>query len=88
MSSKVIEYDLRNPGRNYDALYEAIKSYGTWAHLTESTWFVKTAETCVQIRDRLLSVMDSNDRLFVGELTGVAAWRNLICDNDYLKKNL
>ncbi len=88
MSSKVIEYDLRNPGRNYDALYEAIKSYGVWAHLTESTWFVKTEETCVQIRDRLLSVMDSNDRLFVGELTGVAAWRNLICDNDYLKKNL
>ena len=88
MSSKVIEYDLRSPGRNYDALYEAIKSYGTWAHLTESTWFVKTEKTCVQFRDRLLDVIDSNDRLFVGELTGVAAWNSVICNNDYLKKNL
>lgn len=88
MSSKIIEYDLRKPGRNYDALYEAIKSYGTWAQITESTWFVKTGETCVQVRDRLLSVIDANDRLFVGELKGVAAWRNIICESDYLKNNL
>ena len=88
MSSKIIEYDLRQPGRDYDALYEAIKSYGKWAHITESTWFIKTDATCVQIRDKLLSIMDSNDRLFVGELSGVAAWHNTICDSDFLKKNL
>ena len=41
MSSKIISYDLCAPGRNYDALYKAIKAYGTWAHITESTWFVK-----------------------------------------------
>jgi len=28
MSSKIIEYDLRAPGRDYDALYDAIKEYG------------------------------------------------------------
>ena len=88
MSSKIIEYDLRQPGRNYDVLYEAIKSYGTWAHITESTWFIKTDATCVQVRDKLLSVMDTNDRLFVGELSGAAAWYNTICDSEFLKKNL
>jgi len=88
MSSKVIEYDLRSPGRDYDALYEAIKSYGTWAHITESTWFIKTDSTCIQIRDKLMEVIDSNDRLFVGELTGTAAWQNTICKSDFLKKNL
>lgn len=88
MSSKIIEYDLRQPGRDYDALYEAIKSYGPWAHITESTWFIKTDATCVQVRDKLLSVMDTNDRLFVGELSGVAAWHNTICDSEFLKKNL
>ncbi len=88
MSSKIIEYDLRQPGRDYDALYEAIKSYGTWARITESTWFIKTDATCVQVRDKLLSVMDTNDRLFVGELGGVAAWHNTICDSEFLKKNL
>lgn len=88
MTSKIITYDLCAPGRNYDDLYKAIKSYGTWAHITESTWFVKTADSCIQIRDNLLSRVDSNDRLFVGELTGTAAWYNVICNSDYMKDNL
>lgn len=88
MSSKIIEYDLRKPGRDYEALHEAIKSYGTWAHITESTWFVKTPDTCIQVRDKLLKLMDDNDRLFVGELSGVAAWYNTICEGEFLQKNL
>ncbi len=88
MSSKIIEYDLRQPGRNYDALYNAIKNYGTWARITESTWFIKTTETCVQVRDKLSKQMDSNDRIFVGELSGAAAWKNTICEGEYLKNNL
>ena len=28
MTSKIIEYDLKKPGRNYDAVYEIIKSKG------------------------------------------------------------
>lgn len=88
MSSKIIEYDLQKPGRDYDALYEAIKSYGTWAHVTESTWFIKTEDSCAQVRDKLKQVVDSNDRLFVATLTGEAAWHNDICDNDFLKKHL
>mgnify|MGYP006069220545 CR=1 FL=1 len=88
MSSKIVEYDLRQPGRDYDALYNAIKGYGTWAHVTESTWFIKTDETCVQVRDKLMELMDNNDRLFVGELSGTAAWHNTICEGQYLKDNL
>ena len=88
MSSKIVEYDLRQPDRNYDALYNAIKGYGTWAHVTESTWFIKTDETCVQVRDKLMELMDNNDRLFVGELSGTAAWHNTICEGQFLKDNL
>ena len=88
MSSKIISYDLCAPCRNYDELYKAIKAYGTWAHITESTWFVKTESTCVEVRDKLLSHLDKNDRLFVGELTGTAAWNNVLCDGSYLKENL
>ena len=88
MSSKIVEYDLRQPDRNYDALYNAIKGYGTWAHVTESTWFIKTDETCVQVRDKLMELMDNNDRLFVGELSGTADWHNTICKGQFLKDNL
>ena len=88
MSSKIIEYDLRAPGRNYNDLYKAIKAYGTWAHITESTWFIKTADSCSTVRDNLLAYLDGNDRLFVAELTGNAAWKNVICDSGFLKQNL
>ena len=88
MSSKIIEYDLRQPGRNYDELYDAIKEYSTWAHITESTWFINTDETCVQVRDKLMKLMDNNDSLFVGELRGIAAWNNTLCDSQYLKDHL
>ena len=88
MSSKIISYDLCAPSRNYDALYKAIKAYGKWAHITESTWFINTSSTCAEIREDLASHMDKNDRLFVGELKRAAAWRNVICDSSYLKENL
>jgi len=88
MTSLIIEYDLRAPGRDYDSLFSAIKAYGIYAHITESTWFIKTNDSCIQVRDNLLAYMDTNDRLFVAALTGVAAWRNVICPDEYLKQNL
>ena len=56
-NSKIITYDLCSPGRNYDDLYEKIKSYGTWAHICESTWIISTTDSCSDIRDNLKSVM-------------------------------
>ena len=88
MTSMIIEYDLRSPGRNYDELYKEIKSYDVWAHITESTWFIKTDESCAQVRDKLLAHMDDNDRIFVAALTGTAAWHDVLCESEYLKKNL
>lgn len=88
MTSKIIEYDLKKPGRNYDAVYEIIKSYPVRTHITESTWFVQTSDTCVQIRDKIMKEIDFNDAVFVATLTGEAAWKNVICDSEYLKENL
>lgn len=60
-----ISYDLRKSGRDYESLYEAIKSYRTWWHQTGSVWFVVTSDTAAHIRDRLSEQLDSNDKLFV-----------------------
>jgi len=87
-SSKIITYDLCSPGRNYNELYDYIKSFTAWAHITESTWFISTDKTCIDIRDHIIKLTDSNDRIFVAELTGTAAWQNVICDSEFLKKNL
>lgn len=86
--SKIITYDLCTPGRDYSDLYDYIKSFSAWAHITESVWFISSEKSCVDIRNDLNKLTDSNDRIFVAELTGVAAWRNTICKSDFLKENL
>lgn len=88
VKSLIVEYDLCQPGDNYDNLIQTIKEYSEWAHITKSTWFIKTNDSCVNVRNYLSSKMDGNDRLFVAELTGAAAWSNVICDSDYLKEKL
>lgn len=87
-NSKIITYDLCKSGKNYNDLYEYFRSYPVWARITESTWFISTSKTCTTIRDEISKLTDSDDRIFVAELTGSAAWKNVICESDYLKKNL
>lgn len=69
----IITYDLCKPGQNYDELIKAIKTYN-WCKIAESTWGVTTTKNSTEIRDYLKSKIDKNDKLFVGKLTGEAAW--------------
>lgn len=88
-NSKIISYDLCKSGKNYNDLYEKIHSYGVWAQITESTYFISTPSSCSTVRDDLMSVLDSDDKLFVAELTGVAAWCGIPNNvSEYLKENL
>lgn len=86
--SKIITYDLRKAGRNYDELYKYLRSYTNPIAITESVWCVSTAKTCSEIWDELHAVTDSNDGIFVAELTGTASWSGIIGDSDLLKKTL
>lgn len=60
-----ISYDLCQPDRDYEELYQGIKSFGQWWHQTGSVWFVVSSKTPVEIRDYLEQFIDSNDKLFV-----------------------
>ncbi|MBO1087805.1 CRISPR-associated protein Cas2 [Enterococcus hirae] len=88
MKSYIVSYDLNNSGKNYEDLISKIKTYSRWAHVNESVWFLKSDKGCVAIRDELLAQIDNDDSLFVAELTGVAAWHNVICKSQYLKDYL
>lgn len=87
MKCYIITYDLINGG-NYSKLHSSIKKYGTWAKITESTWAVVTSQSAKEIRDNLRLVMNNDDRLFVIKSGGIAAWRKVICKNEWLKKHL
>lgn len=75
-----INYDLRKQ-RNYDALYQKIKSYSTWCHPLESCWLVVSSKSAAEISKELYSVMDSDDGLLVTRLQREAAWYNLDSKN-------
>jgi hypothetical protein len=86
--AKLITYDLITPGKDYEKLWAAIKSYSSWCKVTESCYIISSSSTCTQIRDYLKQFIDNNDRLFVANLTGETAWVKVQCKNDYLKNIL
>jgi len=77
MKTYIISYDLIQPGKNYEELLKIIKAYLNWARLGGSAYVVQTEESSVQIRDKLLTVLDTNDKLFVGTISAPAAWYGL-----------
>lgn len=89
MSAYIVSYDLHQQGQNYTCLIEKLKGYGTHWHMQQSVWIVVTNQTAVQIRDNLSPCLDSNDKLFVGKLSGEAAWKGYSSSiTQWLKKHL
>jgi len=87
MDCYIISYDLADDG-DYDALFDAIKEYGTWAHVTESTWAVVTELSAQDIRKDIGQYLPSGSRLLVVKSGVESAWRNVICRDEWLKKHL
>lgn len=87
MSCYIINYDLNN-SKDYESLFKAIKSYGTWAKVLKSCWAIVTTKTTAEVRTHLKSVMDSDDGLFIVKSCGVGAWSNVECSDEWLKKHL
>ena len=87
MPCYIVSYDLREE-KDYEALYDAIKSYAAWAHILESTWAVVASKSAVEVRNHLIGYLDSDDGLFVVKSGTEAAWRSVLCKNEWLKNNL
>lgn len=73
----IITYDLSTPGRNYELLLKKIKSHANWARLGGSSYIILSEHSAVEIRDFLVTVLDSNDKIFIGKLSNEAAWHGL-----------
>jgi hypothetical protein len=70
-----INYDLKRPGQNYDALYEAIKACGANWHYLGSTWLVDTTLSATAIWERLAPHVDKNDFfLVIGVTKDYSGW--------------
>lgn len=60
-----VSYDLHEPGKNYDAVIEAIKKLGNWAKVHYSLWYVKSDLAASQAAEQVWTKMDANDKLLV-----------------------
>ncbi len=70
-----VNYDLKQPGRDYSGLYEAIKGCGAWWHFLGSTWLVDTSLDAAGIWKRLEPHIDKNDRaLVIGVTRNYSGW--------------
>ena len=84
MSVYMVTYDLNAPGKNYEPLITAITKY-THCKALKSAFFIDTSESAVTIRDKLKTLIDANDSLYVVKLSGNwAANRTMPC-TDWLK---
>ncbi|HMU50759.1 MAG TPA: hypothetical protein PKA13_13370 [Geminicoccaceae bacterium] len=70
-----VNYDLKKPGQDYSALYDAIKSCGAWWHYLGSTWLVDTNLSADGIWKRLAPHADKNDLfLIIGVTNEHSGW--------------
>jgi hypothetical protein len=74
MAMILVTYDLKQPGRNYDAVHAYLRTF-THCKGLESVWLLDTPVSAERIRNDLMGYIDGNDVLFVTPLAhGWAAY--------------
>jgi hypothetical protein len=83
----LIVYELASPTNGEpatDQLLHTLEAYPATTRLTDSAWVVRTPRSVTAVFDALDRALGADDRLFVGSLTGEAAWRNVEHGYDWL----
>jgi hypothetical protein len=86
MTTFTVTYDLVK-ARNYQPLWDRLTELG--AHRTcESYWLLSVDNSAKEVHDHLKQYIDSDDRLWVSELTKNHHFSNAKAGtNDWLKSN-
>ncbi len=87
MARYLITYDLRNE-RDYDELYDAIKTYEQWVHILESVWAVKSEDSAAEIKENLSQHADGDNGLLIANWPSGASWTNINCTLEELAELL
>jgi hypothetical protein len=70
----IIVFNLTNPAQNRESVIRKIKAFGKFARLGDSAYLISTDAETEAVRDRLLKVLDAEDRVFVGTAPAPSAW--------------
>jgi hypothetical protein len=70
LNAYAVNYDLRQPGRDYTGLYDAIRLKSKWWHYLDSTWLVVTDLSASELWGLIARHIDPNDRCLIIEVRG------------------
>lgn len=84
-----VAYDLVGPGRDYEAMYDAIEALSEQAiRVLRSFWYVQTSQTAAAVRDALTAVLDADDRLFVVDASRRTVAAQRVADASSIEEEL
>ncbi len=81
-----IDYDLQDPGQDYDKISSVIEGLGDSFHALDSTWFVECDLSRKEVRNKVEDATDKNDQIIVSSSKGVAS-RNISGLHDWLEQH-
>lgn len=81
----IVIFESKN---NAQQIRNHLRSFNGWAKITNNAFAVMSTKTSSQIRDELMTIKGSGDRIFVIKSGVVAAWNNAAASSGWLKKNL
>lgn len=76
MACFVVAYDLNTIGQNYDCIIDKLKQLGH-CRTQQSVWFVEYEGSEENLAIYLAACLDTNDRLFVSEVSGSWAGKGM-----------
>ena len=91
MKTYLVSYDLvgNETITDYKKLIEMIKTSTYWAKPLKSVWLIKTTLSAAEIRNKLKTVTDNNDKILVIEITNNWASYNLSKDvTDWMQEGM
>jgi len=77
MKRFIVSYDLRQPGQNYQPLFDALVALGAKRALL-SLWVLRGDYKATAIRDHLSRYIDQNDRVIVTEMGDWATYGSMV----------
>ena len=89
MTCYIVTFEVAD-ANDKNILIERLKAYGTYCPINSNCWAIVTTQTAVQVRDNLMEVIKTSDKIFVIKSGVEAAWRNVYGQKniDWLKERL
>ena len=91
MNQLIVIFELKDSNfYRIASLKDMLRKYNGYAFISSGACIIWTNDTASIVRDKLKNLIGSGDKLFVGEVSGPAAWVPSIAQEvtDYLKKHL